>query len=152
QTFTLTVNEAPTISNATAVTFIEGRNSSFTFTATGFPVSAFSETGTLPGGVTLDGTTGQLGGKPDAGSAGSYPITITAKNGVGSDATQQFTLTVLTPEEGFVRGLYLNELGRPGSLSELDGWVAVLQGQGGTLAAVAGAIARSDEARRHLVD
>jgi hypothetical protein len=66
---------------------------SFTVTATGFPAPTFTKTGTLPAGVTLT-STGKLSGTPVAGAAGSYPITITASNGVGSNATQSFTLTV----------------------------------------------------------
>ena len=40
-----------------------------------------------------DGTA-TLSGTPAAGSRGTYGFTITAANGVGSDATQNFTLTV----------------------------------------------------------
>src|SRR5208283_3786515 len=35
-----------------------------------------------------------LSGTPPAGTAGNYPITITASNGVGANATQNFTLNV----------------------------------------------------------
>jgi len=38
--------------------------------------------------------TATLGGTPAVGSGGLYPLTFTAANGVGSDATQSFTLTV----------------------------------------------------------
>ena len=40
-----------------------------------------------------DGTA-TLSGTPAAGTGGTYPITITATNGVSPDATQTFTLTV----------------------------------------------------------
>ena len=40
-----------------------------------------------------DGTA-TLAGTPASGTAGTYPITITAANGVSPDATQGFTLTV----------------------------------------------------------
>ena len=40
-----------------------------------------------------DGTA-TLAGTPAAGSGGSYPITITATNGIGSAANQSFTLNV----------------------------------------------------------
>ena len=40
-----------------------------------------------------DGTA-TLAGTPAASTAGRYPITITATNGVSPDATQSFTLTV----------------------------------------------------------
>ena len=66
-------------------------------TTTGSPTPALSETGSLPSGVTFtdngDGTA-TLAGTPAAGTGGTYPITITASNGVGADATQTFTLTV----------------------------------------------------------
>ena len=38
--------------------------------------------------------TATLAGTPAAGTSGSYPITITAANGVSPNATQSFTLTV----------------------------------------------------------
>ncbi len=38
--------------------------------------------------------TASLAGTPAAGTAGSYPITITAANGVSPNAQQSFTLTV----------------------------------------------------------
>ena len=40
-----------------------------------------------------DGTAA-LAGTPDAGTGGTYALTITAANGVLPDATQSFTLTV----------------------------------------------------------
>ncbi len=92
QNFTLTVNEAPAITSANSVTFTEGNFGTFTASATGFPAPTLSATGALPSGVTF--TNGVLSGTPNAGTAGNYPITITASNGVGSDAQQSFTLTV----------------------------------------------------------
>jgi hypothetical protein len=56
-----------------------------------------SESGTLPTGVTFSPGahgTATLSGTPAAGAGGSYPITLTASNGVTPDATQAFTLTV----------------------------------------------------------
>ena len=41
----------------------------------------------------VDGTA-TLAGTPDAGTGGTYALTITATNGVLPDATQSFTLTV----------------------------------------------------------
>ena len=40
-----------------------------------------------------DGTA-TLAGTPAAGTGGTYPLTITAANGVAPNATQSFTLTV----------------------------------------------------------
>jgi hypothetical protein len=97
QSFTLTVNEAPTITSANSATFTVGTNGSFTVTTTGFPLDPITETGALPSGVTFvdnGNNTATLSGTPAAGTANSYPITITATNGVGSPAVQAFTLTV----------------------------------------------------------
>ena len=94
QNFTLTVNEAPAITSASSAAFAVGGNGSFTVTKTGFPSPTLSVSGTLPSGVTFTPATGLLGGTPAAGTGGSYPLTFTASNGVGSDATQSFTLTV----------------------------------------------------------
>ena len=100
QSFTLTVNAAPTapaITSGTSATFTVGTAGSFPVTSTGSPTAAFTESGALPSGVTFtdngDGTA-TLGGTAASGSAGSYPITITANNGVSPNATQSFTLTV----------------------------------------------------------
>src|SRR5207253_5060621 len=42
-----------------------------------------------------------LSGTPAQGTVGSYPITVTANNGVGTNATQSFTLTVSKGTVGF---------------------------------------------------
>jgi hypothetical protein len=94
QTFTLIVDQAPAITSASSTTFLVGTAGTFTVTATGFPASTFSETGNLPSGVTLNATTGVLSGTPAAGTGGSYPLTLTAENGISPNATQTFTLTV----------------------------------------------------------
>jgi hypothetical protein len=96
QTFTLTVDQAPAITSASSTTFSVGGAGSFSVTASGYPAPTLSETGALPTGVTFTPGTGTLAGTPAAGTAGTYPITFTASNGVGSNATQIFTLTVDT--------------------------------------------------------
>jgi hypothetical protein len=93
QHFTLDVDTAPTITSAAGTTFTVGTSGSFTATASGFPSSTFSETGTLPTGVSLS-SAGVLSGTPAAGTGGSYVITVNASNGVGTEAAQTFTLTV----------------------------------------------------------
>ena len=97
QSFTLTVSEASGITSADSATFSLGSAGTFTVTTSGYPVAALSESGALPSGVTFtdnhDGTA-SLAGSPNPGTGGSYPITITAGNGVGSAATQSFTLNV----------------------------------------------------------
>jgi hypothetical protein len=100
QSFTLTVaaGVAPTITSAASTTFAIGTANTFTVTATGSPVPILSRTGTLPSGVTFTANangTATLAGTPAAGTAGTYLQVITAANGVGSNATQTFTLTVV---------------------------------------------------------
>ena len=97
QGFTLTVNQAPAITSANSTTFTVGTAGSFTVTTTGTPTPSLSETGALPSGVTFNNNgngTATLSGTPAAGTAGSYPLTITASNGVGTPASQGFILTV----------------------------------------------------------
>jgi len=97
QTLTVTVRQAPAITSANAAALTVGTPGSFSVTTTGSPVAAITSSGSLPSGVTLtdnkDGTA-TLAGTPAAGTKGSYPITITAANGVQPNATQSFTLTV----------------------------------------------------------
>jgi hypothetical protein len=89
---------APTITTLGRATMTVGSSSSYTLFASGSPTPSFAETGTLPSGVTFTdhgNGTATLSGTPASGSAGTYPISITASNGSGSAATQSFTLTVL---------------------------------------------------------
>jgi len=90
QSFTLTVDQAPAITSASSTTFVTGTLNTFTVTTTGFPVPTVSEVGTLPTGVTFSG--GTLSGTPT--QSGTFPITFHANNGIGTQATQSFTLTV----------------------------------------------------------
>jgi hypothetical protein len=108
QNFTLTVNEAPSITSDASATFQVGAAGSFTVvTGHSYPTPpTLSETGALPSGVTFtdngDGTAA-LSGTPDVGTEGTYTLTITASNGVAPDASQTFTLTVLPLNPGTVQ-------------------------------------------------
>jgi hypothetical protein len=86
-----TVGEAPAITSADATTFTKGVAGDFTVTATGTPQPGITESGALPSGVSFED--GALSGTPT--QTGTFEITFTAHNGVGSDAVQKFTLTVL---------------------------------------------------------
>jgi hypothetical protein len=93
---TQTVNQAPAITSAASTTFTTGTAGTFNVTTTGFPTPALTETGTLPTGVTFtDNHNGTATLASTAATpAGTYPLTITAANGITPDATQNFTLTV----------------------------------------------------------
>jgi Putative Ig domain len=68
-----------------------------TISAAGHPVPAITESGLLPAGLTFTGNlngTATIAGKPAAGSAGRYPIGITATNTLGT-ATRHFMILVL---------------------------------------------------------
>ena len=97
QTLTITVQQAPAITSANSATFTVGTPGSFSVPTTGSPTASITESGALPSGVSFtdngDGTA-TLAGTPASGTSGSYPMTITAANGVSPNATQSFTLTV----------------------------------------------------------
>lgn len=103
QAFSLTVNQAPAITSGNAATFVAGAAGTFTVTTTGFPTNAsmgITQTGALPTGVTFvnnNNGTATLAGTPGAATGGTYPIVITANNGVAPNAVQAFTLTVTQP-------------------------------------------------------
>ena len=95
--FGLLGSSTPNITSASSTTFAVGTAGSFTVTAMGSPVPTLTEAGALPSGVTFKDNgngTATLSGTPGAGSAGTYLLTITASNGVGSAARQNFTLKV----------------------------------------------------------
>jgi hypothetical protein len=101
-TATLTVDEAPTITSPDSATFLTaGDNVLYVTTGPEYPSPpSITESGMLPSGVSfadLGNGTAELSGTPAAGTVGTYPITITASNGIAPAATQSFTLTVTTP-------------------------------------------------------
>jgi len=87
----------PSISSADRAIFVIGRYGSFSFTATGHPQPRISITGRLPEGLVFDESTATIHGSPSPGTAGVYPLTVTARNNVDPDAVQNFTLTVNAP-------------------------------------------------------
>jgi hypothetical protein len=93
QTFVLTVDQAPSITSANKATFTVGTAGTFTVAAAGYPAPTFVGSG-LPAWATFNKTTGVLSGTPAAGTGGLYSLTFTAGNGVGSNTTQTFALTV----------------------------------------------------------
>jgi len=94
------ITTAPAITSASSTIFTAGTAGSYTVTATGTPRPTFTQTGTLPAGITFNATTGVLSGTPGGGTSGSYPLTITASNGLSPDAKMDFILTVNDPATG----------------------------------------------------
>jgi hypothetical protein len=93
-------NIGASITSTNATTFTVGVAGSFAVIATGSPTPSISLSGTLPSGVTFAGSrqgTATLVGTPAAGTQGTYPLAITAQNGVGAAFVQDFTLTVNPP-------------------------------------------------------
>jgi hypothetical protein len=83
QDFTLTNDEAPSITSADTATFTTTVPGTYTVTTTGFPAPAITEVGALPAGMTFTDNgngTATLTGVPAATAAGQYPITVTATN------------------------------------------------------------------------
>ncbi|MDT4921083.1 MAG: hypothetical protein QOI15_1985 [Pseudonocardiales bacterium] len=104
-TFVLTVNEAPTVAGPSSATFTVGTNgNSGGFTTTGQPVPTLSASG-LPAGLSLVSTgsgTAKITGTPANGTGGEYDATVTATNGVGSDAST--TVHVVVKEAPEITG------------------------------------------------
>ncbi len=93
QTFNLNVDEAPVITSDDNASATVGQAFSFQVIDTGYPKPHLTKSGTLPRGLTWHGSTGIISGIPAANTAGTYPITFTAKNSQGI-VTQTFVLTV----------------------------------------------------------
>jgi virginiamycin B lyase len=92
---TTPVPTVPTITGTPPSPVNDGVPYNFAFAIDGWPVPSASVTsGTLPPGLNLSAA-GVISGTPTAG--GTYgPITVTATNGIAPDATDTFTMTVVT--------------------------------------------------------
>jgi len=86
---------APSIGNGPPPsTASAGASYSFAYQAGGYPVPTFSVTsGSLPTGLALS-SSGVISGTPT--QAGVYTGTVTAGNGIGTAATQDFTISVFS--------------------------------------------------------
>lgn len=103
QNFTVTVSGiAPRIVSSPVTEVPAGQLYTYDVNATGNPAPAYSLTGTPPGGMTIDATTGLIRWTPAL--PGSYPVTVRASNGVGSAAQQSFTIVVAVPPPTCVEG------------------------------------------------
>ncbi|QMU79567.1 hypothetical protein GXW83_31545 [Streptacidiphilus sp. PB12-B1b] len=96
QDFTLTVSSTPAVSSPATAAFSTGTAGSYPVTSTGYPAPVLTESGALPSGLVFkdngDGT-GSISGTAAAGTAGSYPVVLTATNANGA-GSETVTVTV----------------------------------------------------------
>jgi hypothetical protein len=67
--------------------------SSFPLLVSAAPAATITEAGALPAGITMS-PSGVFTGTPAAGTAGTYPISVSASNGVSPDTTVSLTIVV----------------------------------------------------------
>src|SRR5207248_9162118 len=103
QTLTLRIGTAPTPTSPNAATFTAGTPGTFQVSSTGNPTPSLSVVDVvapeLPAGVTFTdhhNGTGTLASTATA-APGVYHLTVGAFNPVQPNATQDFTLTVVSP-------------------------------------------------------
>lgn len=97
QAFSQTVGTAPSWTDNTLAAMSYGVAYSDGVSASGTPTPTYSvSAGALPGGISLNSTTGAVTGTPN--TAGSFSWTITATNGAGS-VSQAFSQTIVQPIE-----------------------------------------------------
>jgi len=126
---------APAINTSVGgVTFSSGAPGTFTVSASGQPIPAIKETGSLPAGVSFvdeNNGTGTLSGS--ATTAGTFALTLTATNATGT-ASQGFTLTVI-PWSGIISNFAGDPAGKAGDTGDGGAATAATLGQPAAVAA-----------------
>lgn len=89
------VDEAPALTGA-VIAFGVGKPGGYQVTQNGNPVPSYTETGTLPGGISFDAATGTFAGTALSGSVGTYSATVNATNSVGSSSAT-YTIDIAQP-------------------------------------------------------
>lgn len=93
QAGSITVSDSPAITSGTPTPTTVGTPYAFTVTASGKPTPTIAVTaGTLPAGLSFNGTTGSISGTPT--TPGGSTFTITASNGSPPSVSAIYTLTV----------------------------------------------------------
>ncbi len=92
---------APEITSANSLICVIGSPCALTIAATGILPPAVTRTGALPAGLAYNTTTRTISGTAAAGSAGTYPQTINATNGIAPNAAQVLTIVVAASCGGF---------------------------------------------------
>lgn len=93
-------SSVPVFDSTASASFVAGQPGSFLVRASGQPTPTLTYSGTLPSGLTFTDNrngTATIAGTPAAGTSGSYPLVLTASNGVVPNATQDFSLLVDGP-------------------------------------------------------
>lgn len=117
--------EGPSFRGPAQASGTVGQPFSFSITATNNPTS-FAALG-LPPGLSIDPVAGTITGIPAAGSAGTYTVTVTATNSLGS-GTENLTITVAAPQEPlqylpYTTGFETTDGYTVGALSGQNDWV-----------------------------
>jgi hypothetical protein len=102
QTFTLTIDQKPTITSPDTATCVVGQRCSFTVATNGFPYPSLTPGPGFPigNGLTFKDIgkgTATISGSPNPGTGGNYPFRINAKNVVATvvaTASQSFQLLI----------------------------------------------------------
>jgi cyclophilin family peptidyl-prolyl cis-trans isomerase len=94
QAFNIVINQQPAFTNGPPpASGTVGTAYSFSYTASGSPAPTFALTsGALPAGLSLN-PSGAISGTPTT-AGGPFTGTVTASNGIGTAATQDFSITV----------------------------------------------------------
>jgi hypothetical protein len=87
-----TITSSPVITSGTPTAATAGSPYSYTVTATGSPKPTFSLTGTLPTGLTFNGTTGTISGTPT--TPGTTTVTITATSSASPPSSVRYSIVV----------------------------------------------------------
>lgn len=109
---------APRFTSPKTVILRIGKAGTFTPRATGLPVPAITERGSLPKGLRF--AHGALTGTPASGTAARYSLTFTAVNGVGKPVVQHFILVVVASPSASTTGVE-RAAGRSSSRSFIPG-------------------------------
>jgi len=89
-------SDSPAISSSAPLAATVGKPYTFEITASGAPAPTYSVTsGTLPEGLSLDGTTGMISGTPL--NRGTTTFSITATNAVAPNASAIYTMSTGVP-------------------------------------------------------
>jgi hypothetical protein len=117
--------EGPSFRGPAQASGTVGQPFSFSIAATNNPTS-FAALG-LPPGLSIDPVAGTITGIPAAGSAGTYTVTVTATNSLGS-GTENLTITVAAPQEPlqylpYTTGFETTDGYTVGALSGQNDWV-----------------------------